>query len=68
MLPFDDRKIIQTAPLFRVENISATAGNRVIEELEDEGLIDPEVSPTGRKKLSIREARIVDARINGVRT
>ena len=64
----EDKKIILLPSLWRAENVSATTGNRVIEELEDEGLIDPEVSPTGRKRLSIREAEIVDARINGVRT
>ena len=65
MRTFDELKIVQTTFLWRNANVSATVGNRVIDELERHDMICPERTPTGRTVLSIREAQLVFGRIHG---
>lgn len=53
-----DKKLVNTRWLYSTEACSREMGERVLTELEASGQIQPEITPSGRKYLSPREAEV----------
>lgn len=62
----NDYKLVPRSRLASVAGTSMSPVNRVIRELKERGLIEPDESPTGREHLTPKEAELVLAEL-GVR-
>ena len=68
MKQFSDYATIPAPAIYRAALVSSTRGDRVVEELRNEGTISLENTPTGRKIFRPRDAEIVfDVLVNGVK-
>jgi hypothetical protein len=67
-MKFADAPIIPTPPLFRAARVSSDAGMRILAELEQQGDVRPERTPTGRVMLTPRDGRRVYDAIRGPAT
>ena len=61
-MDLEKAKLIQDVVLFRENSVSKETGKDTLKSLEDEGVIEPKHTPTGRTFLSICDSRMfVDA-------
>ena len=59
----DEPKIISSSRIPQVTNTSREFIDRLLQHLEEQGLIEPERTPTGRRFLSVSEWATIKERL-----
>lgn len=54
-----DKKFIPTSRIAQAGNVSPEYSKKVMSELKEEGLINPEHTPSGRELISFNECRAI---------
>ena len=66
MKQFEEQLTVPSTYLYRAASVSSTRGDRIVEKLTSDGLINPQKTPAGHTIFTPPDGEIVfDALVNG---